>query len=138
MIHVTNSLQGRMACFKIILRSYWYIILLYFSQTLLPLAPSGYTIGRMSFIQLLTNCHRIPISLYHFDTSSSQGFHGLPLVVFLIVSIGWITSALLWGAVGSILLTCDHHLMLLLAVCSVGCLLNYRLFYSFLILSTLF
>ena len=77
----------------------------------------------------------IPISLYHLGTSSSQRFRGLPLGRR---PSGWITSALLWGAVGAILLTCDHHLVLFLfAVCSAGCMFTRRLISSFLILSIL-
>ena len=71
----------------------------------------------------------------HLGTSSSQRFRGLPLGRR---PSGWITSALLWGAVGSILLTCDHHLILfLLAVCSAGCMFTRRLISSILLLSTL-
>ena len=55
-------------------------------------------------------------------------FHRLPT--------GWITSALLWGAVGAILLTCDHRLILF-AVCPAGCMFTHRLISSFLILSIL-
>ena len=88
------------------------LTLLYFRRTLLPSASSGYTIGRL----LLASVIGIPISLYHFGTSSSHRFRGLPLGCF---PTGWITSALLWGAVGAILLTCDHHLILF-AVCSAG------------------
>ena len=51
---------------------------------------------------------------------------------------GWITNALLWGAVGAILLMGDHHLILfLLDVCSAGCMFTRRLISSFLILSIL-
>ena len=108
---------------------------LYFSRTLLPLASSGYIIGRLSFTQLLTSVIGIPISSYHFGASSSHRFRGLPLGRF---PTGWITSALLWGAVGAILLTCDHHLILFLfAVCSAGCMFTRRLISSFLILSIL-
>ena len=111
------------------------LTLLYFSRTLLPSASSGYTIGRLSFTQFLTSVIGIPISLYHLGTSSSQRFRGLPLGRR---PSGWITSALLWGAVGAILLRCDHHLILFLfAVCSVGCMFNRRLISSFLILSIL-
>ena len=113
----------------------YYFTLLYFSRILLPSASSGYTIGRLSFTQLLTSVIGIPISLYHLGTSSSQRFRGLPLGRR---PSGWITSALLWGAVGAILLMCDHHLILfLLAVCSAGCMFNRRLISSFLILSIL-
>ena len=85
--------------------------LLCFRRTLLPSASSGYPIGRLSFTQLLTSVIGIPISSYHFGTSSSHRFRGLPLGRF---PTGWLTSALLWGAVGAILLTCDHHLILFL------------------------
>ena len=96
--------------------------LLYFRRTLLPSASSGYSICRLSFTQLLTSVIGIPISSYHFGTSSSHRFHGLPLGRF---PTGWITSALLWGAVGAILLTCDHHLILFLfAVCCLLCWLH--------------
>ena len=44
----------------------------------------------------------IAISLYHFGPSSSHRFRGLPLGR---IPTGWITSALLWGAVGAILMT---------------------------------
>ena len=109
--------------------------LLYFSRTLLPSASSGYIIGRLSFTQLLTSVIGIPISSHHFGTSSSHRFRGLPFGLF---PTGWITSALLWGAVGAILLTCDHHLILFLfAVCSAGCMFTRRLISSFLILSIL-
>ena len=92
-------------------------------------------IGRLSFTQLLTSVIGIPISLYHLGTSTSQRFRGLPLGRR---PYGWITSALLWGAVGAILLMCDHHLTLFLfAVCSAGCMFNRRLISSFLILSIL-
>ena len=111
------------------------LTLLYFSRTLLPSASSGYTIGRLSFTQLLTSVIGIPISLYHLGTSSSHRFRGLPLGRR---PPGCITSALLWGAVGAILLMCDHHLILfLLAGCSAGCMFNRRLISSFLILSIL-
>ena len=111
----------------------WHIYLLYFRRTLLPSASSGYTIGRLSFTQLLTSVIGIPISSYHFGTSSSHRFRGLPLGRF---PAGWITSALLWGAVGAILLTCDHHLIVFMfAVCSAGCMFTRRLISSFLILS---
>ena len=83
----------------------------YFSRTLLPSASSGYTIGRLSLTQLFTSVIGIPISLYHLGTSSSQRFRDLPLGRR---PSGWITSALLWGAVGALLLTCDHHLILFL------------------------
>ena len=110
-------------------------LLTYFSRTLLPSASSGCTIGRLSITQLLTSVIGIPISLYHLGTSSSQRFHGLPLGRR---PSGWITSALLWGVVGAILLMCDHHLILFLfAVCSAGCMFNRRLISSFLILSIL-
>ena len=80
----------------------------------------GYTIGRLSLTQLFTSVIGIPISLYHLGTSSSQRLRGLPLGRR---PSGWITSALLWGAVGAIHLMCDHHLILfLLAVCSAGCM----------------
>ena len=110
--------------------------LLYFRRTLLPSASSGLTIGRLSLTQLFTSVIGIPISLYHdLGTSSSQRFHGLPLGRR---PSGWITSALLWGAVGAILLTCDHHLILFLfAVCSTGCMFTRRLISSSLILSIL-
>ena len=109
--------------------------LLYFSRTLLPSASSGYTIGRLSLTQLLTSIIEIPISLYHLGTSSSHRFRGLPLGRR---PPGCITSALLWGAVGAILLMCDHHLILfLLAVCCAGYMFTRRLISSFLILSIL-
>ena len=120
---------------SIFLTNLLYFTLLYFSRTLLPSASSGYTIGRLSLTQLFTSVIGIPISLYHLGTSSSQRFHGLPLGRR---PSGWITSALLWGAVGAILLMCDHHLILLLfAVCSAGCMFTRRLISSFLILSIL-
>ncbi len=76
-----------------------------------------------------------PSHWYHLGTSSSQRFRGLPLGRR---PSGWITGALLWGAVGAILLMCDHHLVLfLLAVCSAGCMFTRRLISSFLILSIL-
>ena len=107
----------------------------YFSRTLLPSASSGYTIGRLSLTQLLTSIIEIPISLYHLGTSSSHRFRGLPLGRR---PPGCITSALLWGAVGVILLMCDHHLILfLLAVCCAGCMFTRRLISSFLTLSIL-
>ena len=109
--------------------------LLYFSRTLLPSASSECTIGRLSLTQLFTSVIGIHISLYHIGTSSSQRFRGLPLGRR---PSGWITSALLWGAVGAILLMCDHHLILfLLAVSSAGCMFTRRLISSFLILSIL-
>ena len=112
------------------------LTLLYFSRTLLPSASSGYTIGRLSLTQLLTPIIEIPISLYHLGTSSSQRFRGLPLGRR---PSGWITSALLWVAVGAILLMCDHHhlILFLLAVCCAGCMFNRCLISSFLILSIL-
>ena len=111
------------------------LTLLYFSRTLQPSASSGYTIGRLSLTQLYTPVIGIPISLYHLGTSSSHRFPGLPLGRR---HSGWITNALLWGAVGTILLTCDHHLILFLfAVCSAGCMFTRRLIPSFLILSIL-
>ena len=107
--------------------------LLYF--TLLSSASSGYTIGRLSLTQLFTSVVGIPISLYHLGTSSSQRCRGLPLGRR---PSGWITSVLLWGAVGAILLTCDHNLVFFLfAVCSAGCMFTRRLISSFLILSIL-
>ena len=109
------------------------LTLLYFSRTLLPSAPSGYTIGLLSLTKLFAYVIGIPISLYHLGTSSSQRFRGLPLGRR---PSGWIPSALLWGAVGAILLMCDHHLILL-AVCSAGCMFTRRLISSFLILSIL-
>ena len=110
-------------------------LLTYFSRPLLPSASSGYTIGRVSFTQLLTSIIEIPISLYHLGTSSSHRFRGLPLGRR---PPGCITSDLLWGAVGAILLMCDHHLILfLLAVCCAGCMFTRRLISSFLILSIL-
>ena len=112
-----------------------YTALVQFRRTLLPSASSGYTIGRLSFTQLFTSVIRIPISSYHFGTSSSYRFRGLPLGRF---PTGWITSALIWGAVGAILLTCDHHLILFsLAVFSAGCMFTRRRLSSFLILSIL-
>ena len=79
--------------------------------------------------------HLDPTSLYHFGTSSSHRFHGLPLGRF---PTGCITSALILRAVGAILLTCDHHLILFLfAVCSADCMFTGRLISSFLILSIL-
>ena len=98
------------------LRNYF----LYFSRTLLPLASSACNIERVSVTDLLTSVIGIPISLYHFGISSSQRFRGLPLGR---PPTGWITSALLWGAFGAILLTCGHHLILFLfAVSSAGCM----------------
>ena len=112
------------------------ILLLYVSRTLLPSASSGYTIGCMSFAHLLSSVIGIPISLYDISISSSQRFRGLPLGRR---PSGWITSFLLWGVVGAILLMCDHHLILFLfAVCSAGCMFTRRLISSFLILSNLF
>ena len=111
------------------------LLYFYFSRTLLPSASSGQTIERLSLTQLFTSVIGIPISLYHLGTSSSQRFRGLPLGR---PSSGWITSALLWGAVGAILLMFDHHLILfLLAVCFAGCMFTRRLISSFLILSIL-
>ena len=72
--------------------------------------------------QLFTSVIGIPICLYHLGTPSSQRFRGLPLGRR---PSGWITSALLWGAVGATLLTCacDQHLILFLfAVCSASCM----------------
>ena len=93
-------------------------------------------VGPISCTQLLTSVIGIPISSYHFGTSSSYRFRGLPLGRF---HTGWITSALLWGAVGAILMTCDHHLILFLfAVCSAGCMFTRRLISSFRIFSILF
>ena len=88
-----------------------YFTLLYFGRTLLSSALSGYTIVGLS---LFTSVIGIAISLYHFGTSSSQRFRGLPLGHF---PTGWITSALLWGAVDAILLTCDHRLIFVLVCC---------------------
>ncbi len=114
---------------------YYLTYFTYFSRTLLPSASSGYTIGRLFFTQLLTSVIGTPISLYHLGTSSSQRFRGLPLGR---LPTGWITSAFLRGAVGAILLTCDHHLILFVfAVCSAGCMFTRRLMSSFLILSIL-
>ena len=111
------------------------LYLLYFSRTLLPSASSGQKIGRLSLTQLFTSVIGIPISLYHLGTSSSQRFRVLPLGRR---PSGWITSALLWGAVGAILLMCDHHLILFLfAVCSAGCMFTRRRIYYFLIVSIL-
>ena len=95
-----------------------YFTLLYFTlRTLLPSASSGYTIGRLTFTQWFTSVIDIPISLYHLGTSL------FPAISWSSLSrrpCGWITSALLWGAVGAILLTFDHHLILFLCVvCSV-------------------
>ena len=110
-------------------------LLTYFRRTLLPSVSSRYTIGHLSFTQLLTSVIGIPISLYHFRISSSHRFCGLPLGRF---PTGWITSALLWGAVGAVLLTCDHHLILFLfVVCSAGCMFTRHLISSFMILSIL-
>ena len=93
------------------------------------------TIGRLFFTQLFTSVIGIPISLYHLGTSSSQRFRVLPLGRR---PSDWITCALLWGTVGAILLTCDHHLNLFLfAVCSAGCMFTRRIMSSFLILSIL-
>ena len=94
-----------------------------------------HAIGRLSLTQLFTSVIGIPISLHHLGTSSSQRFRGLPLGRR---PSGWITSALLGGAVGAILLMCDHHLiLLLLAVCSAGCMFTRRPISSLLILSIL-
>ena len=46
-----------------------------------------------------------------FSHCSSQRFRGLPIGR---CSSGWITSAFLWRAIDAILLTCDHHLIVLL------------------------
>ena len=51
--------------------------------------------------------------------SSSPRFRGLPLGHF---PTGWITNALLWRAVGAILLTCEHQLIFL--VCCLLCWLH--------------
>ena len=101
----------------------------------LPSASSGYTLGRLSLTQLFTSAIGIHISLYHIGISSSLRFTCIPLGRR---PSGWITSALLWGAVGAILLTCDHYLILFLfAVCSAGCMFTRRLISSFLIFSIL-
>ena len=77
----------------------------------------------------------IAISLHHFGISSSRRLRGLPLGRF---PIAWITSALIWGAVGAILLTCDQYLILFMfAVCSAGCIFTRRIISSFRILSIL-
>ena len=53
---------------------------------------------------------------------------------FGLLPTGWITNALLWGAVGAILalLTCDHRLLLFwFAVCSAGCIFTCLVISSF-------
>ena len=116
--------------------SFWEcaLLLTYFTYFRLTLLPSAH--NRTSVLhQVVDIGHRIPISLYHFGTLSSHRFRGLPLGR---LPTGWITSALLWGAVGVILLTCDHNLILFLfAVCSAGCMFTRRLISSFLILPIL-
>ena len=98
------------------------------------MASSGYTNGSLSFTQLFTSVIWIAISLYYFGISPSHRFRRLPLG--RLPTYGWVTSALLWGDVGAILLACDHHLIVFLfAVCSAGCMFTRRLIYSFLILS---
>ena len=105
------------------------LTLLYFRRTLLPSASSGYTIGRLSFTQLLTSVSGIPISLYHFGLSSSHRFRGLSPGRF---PTGSIRNVLHWGAVGANLLTCGHHLILFsYAVCSAGCMFPRRLIFRF-------
>ena len=77
----------------------------------------------------------IIISLNHFGISSSQRFRGLPLGR---LPIGWVMSVLLWEAVGAILLTCDHHLIVFLFdIHSDGCMFTRRLISSVLVLSIL-
>ena len=115
----------------------WLPLLTCYSRTHLLSASSWYTIGRLPLTQLLTSVIGIPNSLYHFGISSfqPQRFRGLPLGR---LSTGWITSALLWGAVGAVLLTCDSHVILFLfAISSAGCMFNRRLISSFLISSIL-
>ena len=115
-----------------------YFTLLYFTlefrRTLLPSASSGYTIVRLSFTYAVVDIgHRDPHLLVPFRN-----------IVF--PSISWPSpgSFSYWvdhecstlGAVGAILLTCDHHLFLF-AVCSAGCMFTRRLISSFLTLSIL-
>ena len=123
---VTRCFTDEIAIDGNVIPTYYHLCLLYFSLlffTLINLFCHRRrvdTIGCMSFTQLLTSVIGVPISLYHSGISSSQRFRGLP--------IGrWITRALLWGAVGAILLTCDHHHLILLAVCSAGCMFTRRL-----------
>ena len=71
-----------------------YTFFLYVSRTLLPSASSGYTIGRLSFTQLLTSVIGIPISLSTVSVSSSLRFCGLPLGR---LSSGWIMMRLLYS-----------------------------------------
>ena len=90
----------------------------YFRRTLLLSSSSGYTIGRLLFTQLFTS-----------------------VVVFLSMSCPPPLSYSYWlehqcFTQGVILLTCDHHLVLL-AVCSASCIYTRPLIYSFLILSIL-
>ena len=77
-MHNKGSLHKCPMC-KSVHRLITYFTLLYFSRTLLPSASSGYIIGRLSFTQLMTSVIGIPISSYHFGTSSSHRFRGLPL-----------------------------------------------------------
>ena len=78
----------------------------------------------------------IAISLHHFGISSSRRLRGLHLGRFPIAGI---TSALIWGAVGAILLTCDqlYLILFMFAVCSAGCIFTRRIMSSFRILSIL-
>ena len=107
----------------------------YFSRILRPSASSGFTIGRLSFTQLLTCVIWIPslctILAYRLPSDGVASPLGrLPTCR--------ITGVLLWGAIGAVLLTYDDHLILFLfAVCSVGCIFIRSLVASFLISSIL-
>ena len=70
------------------------------------------------------------MSVHHLPS----GFLAFPSVVVPLYRL----LAVLWGAVGAILLMCDHHLILFVFdVCSAGCMFTRRLISSFLILSIL-
>ena len=93
-------------------------------------------VDRQSDVSHSPSCSRMSSG---FPSPCTISVHHLPsdFVAFPSV-VGWIRSALLWGTVGAILLTCDHHTILFLfAVYSDGCMLTRRLIYSFLILSIL-
>ena len=91
--------------------------------------------------------HQLPMTVP--DDVCHRDFHLLiPSRYIIFPAISWPSlrsssfcmyhKCLLCGAVGAILLTCDHHLILFLfAVCSAGCMFTRRLISSFRVLSFL-
>ena len=91
--------------------------LLYFSRNLLPSASSGYI--QSDVCPVVDFCLRDPNLIVPFR------YNRLPSDFVAFSSVASLV-ALLWGAVGAILLTCDHHMVLFLfAVSCTGCMFTH-------------